>query len=166
MQKEKNFWKMLRKLQIIFKALIFFSIFLSPTNAEILKPKSDIKPSEVVKIQLIGLQENDLDFKDSGIEQTWNFAHPNNKKVTGPLPNFKRMIKGDAYQMMLNHLSHTITELGSSDKWAQFEVIILDKDKIYHKFNWQVEKYLLDGSLKDCWLTTMVSIPIPLGSSI
>ena len=166
MQKEKNFWKMLRKLQIIFKALIFFSIFLSPTNAEILKPKSDIKPSEVVKIQLIGLQENDLDFKDSGIEQTWNFAHPNNKKVTGPLPNFKRMIKGDAYQMMLNHLSHTITELGSGDKWAQFEVIILDKDKIYHKFNWQVEKYLLDGSLKDCWLTTMVSNPIPLGSSI
>jgi hypothetical protein len=157
---------MLRKLQIIFKALIFFSIFLSPTNAEILKPKSDIKPSEVVKIQLIGLQENDLDFKDSGIEQTWNFAHPNNKKVTGPLPNFKRMIKGDAYQMMLNHLSHTITELGSSDNWAQFEVIILDKDKIYHKFNWQVEKYLLDGSLKDCWLTTMVSNPIPLGSSI
>ena len=29
------------------------------------------------------------EFKDSGIEQTWNFAHPNNKKVTGPLPNFK-----------------------------------------------------------------------------
>ena len=166
MQKEQNFWKMLKKLQIIFKALIFFSIFLSPTNAEILKPKSDIKPSEVVKIQLIGLQENDLDFKDSGIEQTWNFAHPNNKKVTGPLPNFKRMIKGDAYQMMLNHLSHTITELGSSDKWAQFEVIILDKDKIYHKFNWQVEKYTLEGVLKDCWLTTMVSNPIPLGSSI
>jgi hypothetical protein len=51
------------------------------------------------------------------------------------------MIKGDSYQMMINHLSHTITQLGSSDKWAQFEVVILDKDKIYHKFNWQVEKY-------------------------
>ena len=68
--------------------------------------------------------------------------------------------------MMINHLSHTITELGSSDKWAQFEVIILDKDKIYHKFNWQVEKYTFEGTLKDCWLTTMVSSPIPLGSSI
>ncbi len=157
---------MLKKLQIIFKALVIFSILLSSSTAEILKPSSNIKPSEVVKIQLNGLQKNDLDFKDSGIEQTWNFAHPNNKKVTGPLPNFKRMIKGDAYQMMLDHLSHTITELGSSDNWAQFEVIILDKDKIYHKFNWQVEKYLLDGSLKDCWLTTMVSNPIPLGSSI
>ena len=157
---------MLKKLQIIFKTLIIFLILLSTSTAEILKPSSKIKPSEVVKIQLNGLQKNDLDFIDSGIEQTWNFAHPNNKKVTGPLPNFKRMIKGDAYQMMLNHLSHTITELGSSDKWAQFEVIILDKNKIYHKFNWQVEKYTLDGVLKDCWLTTMVSNPIPLGSSI
>ena len=157
---------MLKRLQIVFKALVIFSIIVSSSTAEILKPSSNIKPSEVVKIQLNGLQKNDLDFKDSGIEQTWNFAHPNNKKVTGPLPNFKRMIKGDTYQMMLDHLSHTITELGRSDNWAQFEVIILDKNKIYHKFNWQVEKYTLDGALNDCWLTTMVSNPIPLGSSI
>ena len=157
---------MLRKLPIIFKALILFLFTISISKAEILKPSRDINPKEVVKIQLTGLQKNDLNFKDSGIEQTWNFAHPNNKKVTGPLSNFKRMIKGDAYQMMLDHLSHTITELGRSDNWAQFEVIILDKNKIYHKFNWQVEKYNLDGLLKDCWLTTMVSNPIPLGSSI
>ena len=157
---------MSKKLQTIFKALFIFLISISVSNAELLKPTSDIKPTEVVKIQLVGLQKNDQDYKDSGIEQTWNFAHPNNKKVTGPLANFKRMIKGESYQMMINHLSHTITKLGSNDKWAQFEVIILDKEKIYHKFNWQVEKYLLDGPLKDCWLTTMVSNPIPLGSSI
>ena len=157
---------MLKKLQIISKTLIFFLISITILKAEILIPSSDIKPSKVVKIQLMGLQKNDQYFQDSGIEQTWNFAHPNNKKVTGPLPNFKRMIKGDAYQMMLNHISHTITLLGSGDKWTQFEVIILDKDKIYHKFNWQVEKYAEEGQLRDCWLTTMVSNPIPLGSSI
>ena len=157
---------MSKKLQIIFNFLIFFFISISISKAELLKPRSDIKPSEVVRIQLLGLQKNDFNYKDSGIEQTWNFAHPNNKKVTGPLDNFKRMIKGDAYQMMINHLSHTITQLGVSENWAQFEVIILDKDKKYHKFNWQVEKYSTDGPLKDCWLTTMVSNPIPLGSSI
>ncbi len=157
---------MSKKLQIIFNFLIFFFISISISKAELLKPRSDIKPSEVVRIQLLGLQKNDFNYKDSGIEQTWNFAHPNNKKVTGPLDNFKRMIKGDTYQMMINHLSHTITQLGTGDNWAQFEVIILDKEKIYHKFNWQVEKYSTDGPLKDCWLTTMVSNPIPLGSSI
>ena len=157
---------MLKTLQIIFKVLILVLISISISKAELLKPNNQIKPDEVVKIQLSGLQKNDSSFKDSGIEQTWNFAHPNNKKVTGPLPNFKRMLKGDSYQMMINHLSHTITKLGSSDNWAQFEVIILDKNKIYHKFNWQVEKYTEDGEFMNCWLTTMVSNPIPLGSSI
>ena len=157
---------MLKRLPLIFKVLVLLLITISISRAEILKPSSDINPKEVVKIQLTGLQKNDLNFKDSGIEQTWNFAHPNNKKVTGPLGNFKRMLKGNSYEMMINHLSHTITQLGSSDKWAQFEVVILDKNKIYHKFNWQVEKYTEEGELKDCWLTSMVSNPIPLGSSI
>ena len=157
---------MLKILQTKFSVLIILLVFTSITKADLLKPKKDILPSEVVKIQLTGLQNNDSHFKDGGIEQTWNFAHPNNKRVTGPLNNFKRMIKSDSYQMMIDHLSHTITEVGSSDKWAQFEVIILDRNKIYHKFNWQVEKYTVDGTLKDCWMTTMVSSPIPLGSSI
>tara|TARA_B100001057_G_scaffold229822_1_gene230156 strand:- start:80 stop:553 length:474 start_codon:yes stop_codon:yes gene_type:complete len=155
-----------KKIKIIFKFLIILLVSSNLSKAELLEPKSNINPSDVIRIQLLGLQKNDYKFKDSGIEQTWNFAHPNNKKVTGPLNNFKRMIKGDSYQMMINHLSHTITQLGSGDKWAQFEVIILDKEKIYHKFNWQVEKYTVEGPLKDCWLTTMVSSPVPLGSSI
>ncbi|MDC3207760.1 hypothetical protein OA967_00500 [Candidatus Pelagibacter sp.] len=157
---------MSRKLHLTFSLIIIFLLNSISLKAEIQIPKNSILPVEVIKIQLTGLMNNDKKFKDSGIEQTWNFAHPSNKKYTGPLPHFKMMIKGKSYQMLINHLSHTITEIGRSDKWAQFEVIILDKEKIYHKFNWQVEKYTEEGPLKDCWLTTMVSSPIPLGSSI
>ena len=157
---------MLKGPLLTFSLVLVYCLSFTELKADLINPSSLIKPKEVVQIQLTGLMNNDNKFKDSGIEQTWNFAHPNNKKNTGPLPNFKIMIKGRSYQMLLNHLSHTITQVGSSDKWAQFEVIILDKEKIYHKFNWQVEKYTMDGPLKDCWLTTMVSSPIPLGSSI
>ena len=157
---------MLKKLHLTFSIIIIFFFNSSLLKADLLTPNNSILPDEVIKIQLVALMDNDREFKDSGIEQTWNFAHPSNKKNTGPLPNFKMMIKGNSYQMLLNHLSHTITNVGNSDKWAQFEVIILDKEKIYHKFNWQVEKYNQEGPLKDCWLTTMVSSPIPLGSSI
>ena len=157
---------MFKKQQIIFKFLIIFFITISSSNAELLKPNSNIKPSEVVKIQLLGLQNNDEVFNDSGIEQTWNFAHPMNKQATGPLDRFKEMLKSNNYQMMIDHISHTITQVRGGDDWVQFEVIILDKKKIYHKFNWQVEKFIEDGPLKDCWLTTMVSSPEPLGSSI
>ena len=157
---------MLKKLHLTFSVVLFFFLNISFLKADLLIPNNSILPAEVVKIQLVALMNNDKKFEDSGIEQTWNFAHPNNKKNTGPLPNFKMMIKGNSYQMLINHLSHTITELGSSDNWAQFEVVILDKEKIYHKFNWQVEKFTLEGPLQGCWLTTVVSNPIPLGSSI
>ena len=157
---------MLKKLQLTFSVLLFFLFNISFLKADLLTPNNSILPAEVIKIQLVALMNNDKKFEDSGIQQTWNFAHPNNKKNTGPLPNFKMMIKGNSYQMLLNHISHTITELGSNDNWAQFEVVILDKDKIYHKFNWQVEKFTLEGPLQDCWLTTVVTNPVPLGSSI
>tara|TARA_S200000501_G_scaffold122017_1_gene114946 strand:+ start:230 stop:703 length:474 start_codon:yes stop_codon:yes gene_type:complete len=157
---------MSKKLLLVFSIIVIFFFNVSLLKADLKTPNNEILPVEVIKIQLVGLMNNDKDFKDSGIQQTWNFAHPNNKKNTGPLAKFKMMIKGNSYSMLLNHLSHTITEIGKSDKWAQFEVVILDKEKIYHKFSWQVEKYVLDGPLKNCWLTTMVSNPIPLGSSI
>ena len=156
----------LKKLLLTFNIVIFYLLSTVVLKAELINPNSSIKPKQVIEIQLLGLMKNDNFFEDSGIQQTWNFAHPENKKNTGPLPNFIQMIKSRSYQMLINHISHTITEVGSGDKWAQFEVIILDQDKIYHKFNWQVEKFTMDGPLKDCWLTTMVSSPIPLGSTI
>jgi hypothetical protein len=64
----------------LFIIFFFIGIFIVNAKAELIKPNDKINAYEVVKIQLIGLQKNDLDFKDSGIEQTWNFAHPNNKK--------------------------------------------------------------------------------------
>ena len=68
---------MLKALQIKFEIILILLIFTSISKADLLKPNKDILPSEVVKIQLIGLQNNDSDFKDGGIEQTWNFAHTN-----------------------------------------------------------------------------------------
>ena len=57
--------------------------------------------------------------------------------------------------MLLNHLDHKVVEIKSDDLTALFEVTVLDKDKVYYKFKWAVEKYIKDGPHKDCWLTTM-----------
>ena len=54
--------------------------------------------------------------------------------------------------MLLNHLDHKVVEIKSDDLTALFEVTVLDKDKVYYKFKWAVEKYIKDGPLKDCWL--------------
>ena len=58
---------MLKKIKLALNFLVLFFILISISKAEILKPNSNIKPSEVVKIQLLGLQKNNDGFKDSGI---------------------------------------------------------------------------------------------------
>ena len=141
---------------------------LSTNNvrADLVKPNNGIEPYQVVKIQLRGLMNNDNPYKDVGIEQTWEFAHPNNQKYTGPLEKFKSMLKGNDYSMLLNHSDHEVVEIFISENVATYEVTVLDVEKKYYKFKWQVEKFNKEGPLKDCWLTTAVSQPISLGSSI
>ena len=151
------------------KTLIIFFLailFIVSSKADIVKPNNRIEPFQVVKIQLRGLMKNNDPFKDAGIEQTWEFAHPNNQKYTGPLERFKLMLKGEAFSMLLNHSDHQLSEVYTSEDVATYEVIVLDTEKKYYKFKWQVEKYNKEGHLKDCWLTTVVSQPVPLGSSI
>tara|TARA_B100000686_G_scaffold49374_1_gene52828 strand:- start:192 stop:677 length:486 start_codon:yes stop_codon:yes gene_type:complete len=148
------------------KIIILFFILAESSSAEILKPSINIDPKKVIKIQLTALMKNDFPYKDRGIAQTWEFAHPNNQKVTGPIERFKNMMKTDSYSMLLNHTDHEIMEVYKSTDVATFEVTVLDVGKKYYKFKWQVEKYNIEGALKDCWLTTAVSQPMPLGSSI
>ena len=148
--------------------IIFFIVIIISTNAsaDLVKPNNGIEPYQVVKIQLRGLMNNDDPYKDVGIEQTWEFAHPNNQKYTGPLEKFKSMLKGNDYSMLLNHSDHEVVEIFISENVATYEVTVLDVEKKYYKFKWQVEKFNKEGPLKDCWLTTAVSQPISLGSSI
>ena len=154
---------MIKTLKTLTLILLFNS---SLAHSEIFKPNKNIEPHEVIKIQLNGLKKNDSSYKDSGIEQTWEFAHPNNKIFTGPLDRFKQMIKGESYKMLLNHRDHKISELYSDKNKAVYEVIVMDDQKKYFMFKWQVEKYLKVGPLQNCWLTTLVSTPVPMGPSI
>ena len=166
MKKENNFWKTSKIQHLIYRVILITLLTSSISHAELVKPNNGIDPFLVVQIQLRSLKQNDNPKKDNGIEQTWEFAHPNNQKNTGPLERFKTMIKGKSYGMLLNHLDHKVVEIKTTDLTALFEVTVLDKDKAYYKFNWTVEKYTAEGPLKGCWLTTMVSAPRPLGSSI
>ncbi len=150
----------------IFLSTIIILLNISISFAELMKPNIEIDPVKVVNIQLNGLMNNDNRYKNHGIKHTWEFAHPSNKKYTGPLNKFINLLQGENYKMLLNHLDNEIIEVFKSANKYGFEVTILGKDKKYYKFRWIVEKYYDDGPLKDCWLTTSVSNPISLGSSI
>ena len=146
--------------------LSFSFISYEESSAELLKPSNGYKPLDVVKIQLSALKNNDKPYKNAGIEQTWEFAHPSNKKFTGPLLKFIKLLNGSNYNILLNHIDHKIVEIFKSDKKFVYEVTVLDKENFFFKYNWQIEKFIFDGPLNNCWLTTSVSSPEYIGSLV
>jgi len=156
-----------KKVTRYFVVLIFFTLFsFQESSAELLKPNIKLKPFDVVKIQLAALKNNNKPYKNAGIEQTWEFAHPSNKNFTGPLSRFIKLLNDEGYNILLNHIEHEVVEVYKSEKKFIYEVTILDGEKNFFKYNWQIEKFLNEGSLNNCWLTTSVSLPVSLGSSI
>ena len=83
MKKENNFWKTSKIQHLIYRVILITLFTSSISYAELVKPNNGIEPFLVVQIQLRSLKQNDNPKKDNGIEQTWEFAHPNNKKNTG-----------------------------------------------------------------------------------
>jgi len=157
-------------LAVISAILIVFSLgslrFYNNYSSDLTKPNIYLKPFDVVSIQLNSLQRNNIPYKDAGIEQVWRFAHPNNKKITGPLEKFKKMIYSESYQMLIEHENSEITILKEDINRSVYKVYILSNDKKKYSYIWQVEKVQIEGDLKNCWMTTSVSPPEFLGEVI
>ena len=149
-----------------FIPLIIISILFNFTVlADSITPNPDIKPDEVIMIQLEALKENNSPYKDAGIFQTWEFAHPQNRQYTGPLSNFTLMMKSDSYSLLLNHINHNIIFVSKNDNTANYFIELIDKTGDKFGFTWTVKKVLNVGKFKDCWMTTGVSQPLPLAKS-
>ena len=151
-------------MQKILYVILFFLVSLN-INAEMIKPDPTISAKEVISIQLKALQINNSPFEDAGIEQTWEFAHPNNRKFTGPLNNFIRMIKNPSYSMMIDHMDHKIIPVEEKETTSYYFVELTDVNGKKYGFEWTVEKVSENGEFKDCWMTVGVSRPMPLSQA-
>ena len=155
-----------------FLALIGWFAYSAAYAGDLVMPDPSIAPAEVVAIQLIGLKNNDLIETDFGIRQTWSFAHPKNRIVTGPFPRFVQMLKGPGYSVLLNHKSHEIRNVPSTSEGKtngdenrrQFDVFMETAKGDILYFSWIVQK-VATGQFKDCWMTVSVSAPRPAGQS-
>ena len=153
-------------MKILFKLIIIFFLFTNISSADLIKPNSNLKAFDVLMIQLNSLKNNNIPYKDAGIEQTWEFAHPTNKTFTGPLERFKRMIYSESYKILISHENTKIIILKESTNKFVYKVYVLSKDKEKYYYIWQIEKVNREGDFKDCWMTTKVSDPIYLGEII
>lgn len=118
-------------------------------------PAANYTPEEVIEIQLLGLQSGDL---DQGIEQVWLFAHPFNKRATGPLPRFRTLFEMPAYAPLVDLRSYTVKAVNETAVESHFVVSIVTSDGVSYDYFWTLEK-VLDGNQAGFWMTTMVSSP-------
>ena len=153
-------------MKILIKLLVIFFLFIKISYADFVKPNPNLEPFDVLMIQLNSLKNNDKPFKDAGIEQTWEFAHPINKASTGPLERFKQMIYSDSYKILISHKNNKTIILKETPSKFIYKVYVLSQDKKKYYYIWQIEKVEQEGKLKNCWMTTGVSDPIYLGETI
>jgi Domain of unknown function (DUF4864) len=145
-------------------ALAFLILVAPARAADLLGPDPALSPAEVVAIQLNALQANEAE-TDAGIAQTWAFAHPDNRRMTGPLPRFAQMIKGPQYRMLLNHRSHEFREVSRTDEDAVFAVTVTTATGDVVGYRWTLAK-VRDGEHAGAWMTITVSPPVPVGQAI
>ena len=165
--KKKHPIKILALISVILVVISLGSLrFYENYSPALTMPNISLKPFDVISIQLNSLQRNNIPFKDAGIEQVWKFAHPNNKRITGPLEKFKKMIYSKNYQMLIGHENNEVTILSEDGDRSIYNVYILSKDKKRYSYIWQIEKVKIEGEFKNCWMTTSVSNPKFLGEII
>ena len=118
-------------------------------------PEPELKPNDVVRLQLLAMQQNDD--SDIGIEVTFRFASPANKIQTGPLQRFIRLVRNPSYRPLLNHTNATFLELTVEEDFAVQEVVITTSNgkRIGYRFRLSIQK----GPVYPGWWMTDSVVP-------
>ena len=118
------------------------------------EPNPRLSPDQVVKIQLGALKNNDRE--DRGIEVTFKFASPSNRRFTGPVQRFGRMIKS-SYSLMLKYESVEYDPVKIVGDQALQRVRLFDT-----RGNAIVYVFILskqhEGDCAGCWMTDGVTV--------
>ena len=141
-----------RATLIVFISILSFQVWAS-YDIENAYPEPELKPNDVVRLQLLAMQQNDD--SDFGIEVTFRFASPSNKIQTGPLKRFIRLVRNPSYRPLLNHINATFLELNIQEDFAVQDVIITTSngERIGYRFRLSIQK----GPLyPGCWMTDSV----------
>jgi hypothetical protein len=119
-----------------------------------LRPTCERPPGLVIAVQVGALANNGP--ADRGINTTWRFAAPSNREVTGPYPEFVRLIDRQ-FQPLLNAERVTYGRLVRTETAATQQVTVTTADNTTVTYTWTVERQS-GGRYDGCWMTTGVSL--------
>lgn len=137
-------------------------------------PNVDLSPTRVVNIQMTALGQNGKWGDDQGIAVAFRFASPSNRRVTGPLERFVKLLENPVYSAMLDHKSVEIgaARTNATGDVAQVPVVVngLEDERVGFMFTLSLQQPL-NGETDEgagvqegvpevsceCWMTDSVS---------
>ena len=139
-------------------AFLFFAVLApaaapSITATDDATPAPELGPSEVVRIQVAALQDNDA--ANQGIALAYRFAAPSSRRLTGALERFVRTVRSPRYERLLNHRSASFGPLIVSGDTARQMVTVVDRSGTASSYLWQLSRQR-GGACANCWMTEAV----------
>ena len=144
-------------------AALFLFMMAGPLTAGELsrtEPHPSLSPKDVVTIIMTALRHNDAPRTDRGIQVTFNFASPANKRATGPLSRFKSMVKGQTYGPMIGHRSVVFENYEINGDRARIDAVLVSANGKSFGFRFGLSRQR-GNQYEGSWMTDMV-MPIEI----
>ena len=141
------------------KTLLLLIFLISCTSSE--ASVEEVKPlnSEEVLNVIFDSYKNFSDNPKKAVDVIWNFAHEDNKEITGPKERFAQMLVSEPYNSIIDLKEYSYEVTYENETNVHYEVKVLAKTNNYFVITWVFEKTNCPELDEECWLTIGVTAP-------
>ena len=120
--------------------------------------------SEEILIDIFNAYKTFSDDPVKAVDIIWDYAHEDNKEITGPKERFAMMLASEPYDSIIDLKDYSYETIFESEENILYEIKVLAQNNNYFVITWVLQKTLCDE--KPCWRTIGVSQPEYFDSGI
>ena len=120
--------------------------------------------SEEILIEIFNAYKTFSKDPVKAVDIIWDYAHEDNKEITGPKERFAMMLASEPYDSIIDLKDYSYETIFQSEENIHYEIKVLAQNNNYFVITWVFQKTLCDE--KPCWRTIGVSQPEYFDSGI
>ena len=120
--------------------------------------------SEEILIEIFNAYKTFSGDPVKAVDTIWDYAHEDNKEITGPKERFAMMLASEPYDSIIDLKDYSYETIFESEQNIHYEIKVLAQNNNYFVITWVFQKTLCDE--KPCWRTIGVSQPEYFDSGI
>ena len=120
--------------------------------------------SEEILVDIFNAYKTFSDDPIKAVDVIWDYAHEDNKEITGPKERFAMMLASEPYDSIIDLKDYSYETIFESEENIHYEIKVLAQNNNYFVITWVFQKTLCEE--KPCWRTIGVSQPEYFDSGI